>query len=188
MVPTQQELANAWASRMAAFGSVLGFLVGNVDLPAYLPFLGDTQLKLISLFTTTALLGTHAITAWAANERRLLFDNSPSHSAGRMLTGLVQAARELPKPIVDVFRIQCEPSLLGSRLLYRAVLMCRPLLPPLCNQSLPGSHGSVSTATSIISRPCTYLSFSCSDPILQHRLGGRYLYRRSWLSRAGRAR
>ncbi|KAF9553769.1 MFS general substrate transporter [Agrocybe pediades] len=47
--PTEQAAGNAWAARMLGVGSVVGFFVGNIDLPQFLPFLGNTQLQVLSV-------------------------------------------------------------------------------------------------------------------------------------------
>ncbi|KAJ8507140.1 hypothetical protein ONZ45_g10460 [Pleurotus djamor] len=67
-----QAAANAWAARMMGVGSVVGFFVGNVDLPSLLPFLGSAQLQVLSVIGSFLLLATHFITALSVKEKRLL--------------------------------------------------------------------------------------------------------------------
>lgn len=47
---------------------------GNLDLPPYLPFLGKTQLQILSFLTSSILMITHTFTSWAVTERVLLRD------------------------------------------------------------------------------------------------------------------
>jgi NAD(P)-dependent dehydrogenase (short-subunit alcohol dehydrogenase family) len=47
--PSRQSVAAAWASRATSFVNILFYFVGNVDLPRFLPFLGNTQAKVLAL-------------------------------------------------------------------------------------------------------------------------------------------
>lgn len=47
---------------------------GNLDLPPYLPFLGKTQLQILSFLTSVILMVAHIFTSWAVTERVLLRD------------------------------------------------------------------------------------------------------------------
>lgn len=78
---SEQELANAWASRMVQFGSIAGYWMfvsyhilrkidrtqldicysGSIDLPAVLPFLGSSQIQGISAVTMVSLVLPHAL-------------------------------------------------------------------------------------------------------------------------------
>ncbi|KAL7422583.1 hypothetical protein Q5752_003231 [Cryptotrichosporon argae] len=78
----RQEEGSAWAGRMFGFGSVAGFFVGNVDLTPYLPFLGRSQLQILSFLTSAVLAVAHALTSWAVTERVLLRDDRPQSTAG----------------------------------------------------------------------------------------------------------
>ncbi|XAO26016.1 hypothetical protein I312_104849 [Cryptococcus bacillisporus CA1280] len=75
--PREQEEGSAWAGRMFGFGSVAGFFVGNLDLAPVLPFLGKTQLQILSFLTSAVLMVTHSFTSWAVSERVLLRDDRP---------------------------------------------------------------------------------------------------------------
>ncbi|KDQ32655.1 hypothetical protein PLEOSDRAFT_1073124 [Pleurotus ostreatus PC15] len=68
----EQPAGNAWAARMLGVGSVVGFFVGNIDLPSILPFLGSGQLQVLSAVGSFLLLATHSVTAMFVKERRLL--------------------------------------------------------------------------------------------------------------------
>jgi len=57
---------------MFGLGSVIGFFVGNIDLPRALPWLGRTQLEVVSVVACVVLIGTHAGTSFGVEERVLL--------------------------------------------------------------------------------------------------------------------
>ncbi|KAF8341220.1 uncharacterized protein EI90DRAFT_2965491 [Cantharellus anzutake] len=72
-LPTEeQELGNAWAGRMSGAGSIAGFFIGNVSLPRLFPFLGNTQLEVLSALSGILLLTTHGLTIWTVHERVLM--------------------------------------------------------------------------------------------------------------------
>lgn len=62
-------------TRRAGAGSILGFWIGNVDLTYAFSFLGSTQVKILSVFASLALVGCHAITCLCVEERVLLDEN-----------------------------------------------------------------------------------------------------------------
>ena len=47
---------------------------GNLDLPPVFPWLGKSQLQILSFITSAILLVAHAFTSWAVTERVLLRD------------------------------------------------------------------------------------------------------------------
>ncbi|PFH53502.1 hypothetical protein AMATHDRAFT_54630 [Amanita thiersii Skay4041] len=73
--PFVQPAGNAWAARMLGIGSVIGFFVGNINLPTILPFLGQTQLEVLTVIVSLLLLGGHIMMALLVKERVLLKDN-----------------------------------------------------------------------------------------------------------------
>ncbi|ORX38239.1 major facilitator superfamily domain-containing protein [Kockovaella imperatae] len=75
--PKEQEEGSAWGGRMNGFGGLAGFFVGNLDLPPVLPFLGKTQLQILSFITSAILMTAHFFTSWAVTERVLLRDDRP---------------------------------------------------------------------------------------------------------------
>ncbi|KAK0521193.1 hypothetical protein OC835_006960 [Tilletia horrida] len=82
---SQQALGNAWAVRLTSTGLLLGFLIGNLDLPRTFPFswlsfvwqtsypegapASEAQIKCMSVTTALLLLLTQALTAHAAVEQ-----------------------------------------------------------------------------------------------------------------------
>lgn len=93
--PAAQAAGNAWAARMLGFGSVIGFFVGSIDLPALLPFLGNTQLEVLSVFVSVLLLAGHIVTAVCVKERVLLKSRDQGHSMQHPCTALVHQVRQL---------------------------------------------------------------------------------------------
>ncbi|KAG8942104.1 hypothetical protein FRC04_003859 [Tulasnella sp. 424] len=70
--PSEQELGNAWAGRMFGLGSVAGFFVGNIDLPKAIPWMGKTQLQVLSVVTSIFLMVTQGITSASVTEKVLV--------------------------------------------------------------------------------------------------------------------
>lgn len=66
----QQEDANAWAGRMTGVGNIVGYIAGYVDLPKRSGgFLGNTQFKVLSIFSSIALCGTVLVSISFIRER-----------------------------------------------------------------------------------------------------------------------
>ncbi|MCJ1449584.1 MAG: hypothetical protein MMC23_010106 [Stictis urceolatum] len=65
----QQEDANAWAGRITGFGSILGYLSGYVNLPMVFPLFGDTQFKVLCVFSAIALGSTVVVSCVFIKER-----------------------------------------------------------------------------------------------------------------------
>lgn len=70
-VPTlQQQIANAWAARMIGLFNVIGYFLGSVHLPDYLPLvLGANQFQVLSAVLALVLLATTATACWYIHER-----------------------------------------------------------------------------------------------------------------------
>lgn len=84
--PSDQPDGNAWAARMLGIGSVAGYFVyvprvsfhetlrltwrrGNVDMTKVFPFLGDTELEVLSVVGSFLLVVTHFLTAYFVKEK-----------------------------------------------------------------------------------------------------------------------
>ena len=80
-VPTdQQNTANAWAGRMIGVGNVVGYLrspkltplctdgSGYINLPYYLPSLGETQFEILCVLAPVSLVITVIVTCVAVRE------------------------------------------------------------------------------------------------------------------------
>ncbi|KAI9803747.1 MAG: hypothetical protein M1826_004946 [Phylliscum demangeonii] len=108
----QQEAANAWASRAAGVGNILGYLSGYVHLPSLLPFLGNTQFKILCVIASLALGGTLAVSCTLVPERDPRLDGPVDGGRGGRLGVLaffrqvVRSIRRLPPQIRTVCEVQ----------------------------------------------------------------------------------
>ncbi|KAJ9477464.1 Sucrose transporter [Pseudozyma hubeiensis] len=109
----EQAEANAWAARLTGVGSVVSFLIGNLDLPKLAPrFLGTTQIQIVSVLVSVILLATHSLVVFRVQEQIL----APARSHGSrkrkglgltaIITDLYVQARGLPPPIIEIFKVQ----------------------------------------------------------------------------------
>lgn len=108
-----QAEANAWAARLTGVGSVLSFLIGNLDLPKLAPgFLGTTQIQIISVLVSVILIATHAVVVLCVEEQVLAQTRSygSRKAKGFGLTAIMHdlyiQARGLPPPIIEIFKVQ----------------------------------------------------------------------------------
>ena len=92
---SQQERGNAWAGRMLSFGSVVGFWVGNWDLPALMPWFGRSQLQVLCVLTSLGLLAAHALTCFAVKERVLVAGPSRVDGGARRKKGAMSALKDI---------------------------------------------------------------------------------------------
>jgi solute carrier family 45 protein 1/2/4 len=53
---------------------MLTYFRGALDLPPVLPFLGKSQLQILSFITSAILIVAHTFTSWGVTERVLLRD------------------------------------------------------------------------------------------------------------------
>ncbi|KAG9016223.1 hypothetical protein FRB95_008761 [Tulasnella sp. JGI-2019a] len=103
----QQASATAWAARMGGIGSVCGYFVGQVDLVRSFPYLGHTQLQVLSILGGIVLLATHGVTMICVQEVPLeVVDQGPDTSTEKgilrsieTIVSLVKIFPTLPKPI-----------------------------------------------------------------------------------------
>jgi MFS family permease len=78
VAPThQQESANAWLMRSAGVGNIAGYLAGYINLPFYLPWLGDTQFKVLCAIASIIMALTVGISC-TAGERDPTRDPPPA--------------------------------------------------------------------------------------------------------------
>lgn len=69
----KQQLGSAWASRMTAVGSLVGYAVGTINLMAVFGHtIGDTQFKQLTFIAATFFVFSVAVTCWAVEERVLI--------------------------------------------------------------------------------------------------------------------
>ncbi|KAF4547973.1 General alpha-glucoside permease-like protein 1 [Elsinoe fawcettii] len=105
----QQNDANAWASRISGVGNILGYMSGYVDLPEILPWLGNTQFKVLCVIACIALGVTVTISCLSIRERDPRLDGEPSDRKEGILAffrDLYFAIRRLPPQIMRVCQTQ----------------------------------------------------------------------------------
>lgn len=104
----EQDLGNAWAARFGNLGSVLGYLVGELDLSSSLDL---DHLSILALSAAVLLVLTHLTVFLLIDEQVLVraHDHTPK-SLGRairdMVRHLYRTGQSLPPPIWDLFKIQ----------------------------------------------------------------------------------
>jgi solute carrier family 45, member 1/2/4 len=103
--PQQQSQANAWAARITGAGGIFGFFMGMVDLPRFLPAIGD-QFSALSFVTCIFLLITISITCWHVSEIPASRHEIKSSGAIRRYQEVFRSAKTLPKDIRDVCIVQ----------------------------------------------------------------------------------
>ncbi|KAG6906712.1 hypothetical protein DXG01_012453 [Tephrocybe rancida] len=91
--PAAQASGNAWAARMLGIGAVIGFFVGTIPLPTMFPFLGTTELEVLSVIVSILLLAGHTTMAILVKERVLL--ESAEHSSAKRPNRFVREIKEL---------------------------------------------------------------------------------------------
>ncbi|CAI7569922.1 unnamed protein product [Penicillium glandicola] len=104
----QQELSNAWASRMVGVGNILGYIFGYIDLPKIVPFLGNTQFKVLCVLASVLLSATLAISCFYIQERDPRGDGPVTDKLGviSFFRQVIKSIRSLPTQISRVCQVQ----------------------------------------------------------------------------------
>ncbi|KAK8247671.1 hypothetical protein HDK77DRAFT_481158 [Phyllosticta capitalensis] len=104
----QQEAANAWIMRTTGTGNILGYLSGFINLPKYLPFLGDSQMKVLCAIACLALAVTVTISCSTISERDPRNEGVPDSHGGLVgfFKTLFHSVRRLPPQISKVCQVQ----------------------------------------------------------------------------------
>lgn len=111
--PDEQDMANAWATRFGSTGSVVGYLLSELDLSDTLPFVGShlDQVTVLCFFAIVIVASTHSTLLFFIEESVLI--NTHYHtktsllsSVKKMVLQLYQCGHTLPQPIWDLFVIQ----------------------------------------------------------------------------------
>lgn len=112
-LPTpKQQLGSAWASRMVAVGSLIGYGVGAIDLgTVFGTSIGDTQFKQLVVVAGFVLCTTVGLTCFAVTERVLVTngkdeDSKDKEGAVAMFSQILHTALNLPENIASICRIQ----------------------------------------------------------------------------------
>ncbi|KAF2423300.1 hypothetical protein EJ08DRAFT_452928 [Tothia fuscella] len=108
----KQQLGSAWASRMVAIGSLIGYGFGALDLGAIFgTSIGDTQFKQLIVVSAVSLCTTVGLTCFAVTERVLVTSGKDEggeegFGALAMLTQIYNAASNPPENIAAICRVQ----------------------------------------------------------------------------------
>jgi solute carrier family 45 protein 1/2/4 len=104
----QQELANAWASRMTGIGNILGYIFGYMDLPRFVPFLGNTQFKVLCVLASISLGVTIGISCTYIKERDPRSDPPVADQLGvvSFFRQIIKSIQNLPPQIARVCQVQ----------------------------------------------------------------------------------
>lgn len=105
----QQELANAWASRLTGVGNILGYIFGYMDLPKILPFMGNSQFKVLCALASISLIATLGISCAYIQERDPRLDGPPPSDGLGLISFFEQvfkSIRNLPSQIARVCEVQ----------------------------------------------------------------------------------
>ncbi|KAK7531319.1 sucrose transporter, partial [Phyllosticta citribraziliensis] len=109
VLPTsKQQLGSAWATRMVAIGSLIGYGCGALDLGAIFgSLLGDTQFKQLIVVAAIALLTCTGITCWAVSEK-LTMNSKEVGGTGAldMFAQLIRTTVNLPPRIAAICVVQ----------------------------------------------------------------------------------
>ncbi|PYH90571.1 MFS general substrate transporter [Aspergillus ellipticus CBS 707.79] len=104
----QQQTANAWASRHVSAGNIFGYIIGGIDLPRTVPFVGNTEFKGLCVLTSVALTIVLSISCGYIVEKDPREKPPASDRLGFL--SLLKAIREsiyrLPSRIRRVYMIQ----------------------------------------------------------------------------------
>ncbi|GME42368.1 sucrose transport protein SUC2 [Neofusicoccum parvum] len=105
----KQQIGSAWASRMVAVGSLVGYAAGAVDLGSIFGgLIGDTQFKQLTVVAAVVLLACTGITSWAVQEKVLLDDGKEPEDIGaiQIFTQILRTATNLPPRIAAICWVQ----------------------------------------------------------------------------------
>lgn len=108
----QQQPANAWASGMMGAGTILGYVFGYLNLPKYLPFLGDSQFKVLCVISSLSLALALLFSCSFITERNPNLDGpATARSEGgfglvAFFRHVISSIRSLPPQIRGVCMVQ----------------------------------------------------------------------------------
>ena len=109
---SKQQLGSAWASRMVATGSLIGYTAGAVDLGRLFGNrIGDTQFKRLTVVAAVFICLAVGLTCWAVEEDVLALTDKDKGQQKRegafdMLSNVFTTAIRLPRRISAICRIQ----------------------------------------------------------------------------------
>lgn len=104
--PSDQPDGNAWAARMLGVGSVAGYFIGNVDMTKVFPFLGNTELEVLSVVGSLLLVLTHCATAYSVKEKVVVGTKHTDKGLTKEFKEIWTNMRTLPSVIRQICIIQ----------------------------------------------------------------------------------
>ncbi|KAF2490551.1 hypothetical protein BU16DRAFT_157941 [Lophium mytilinum] len=104
----QQEAANAWIMRASGIGNIIGYISGYLNLPKILPWLGNSQFKVLCAIASFTLAATVAISCSTVPERDPSHEDAPDGGEGiiAFFKSLFRSVRKLPPQIRRVCEVQ----------------------------------------------------------------------------------
>lgn len=105
----QQDSANAWVARTQGVGNIVGYLCGFVNLPKIVPFLGNSQFKVLCAIASLIMLLTSGISVVTIQERDPRLESKSRDDQDGILAffrSLYRSVRHLPPQISKVCRVQ----------------------------------------------------------------------------------
>ncbi|KAI8978424.1 major facilitator superfamily domain-containing protein [Pilobolus umbonatus] len=102
----QQDYANAWSARMSNLAMVAGYFVGFIDLLKYLPWLGDSQMKVFCIVAICVFCITISITCLTVKEKPNKLEESDNLPWYHTFLYIWRAFRHLPIPIKTLCHTQ----------------------------------------------------------------------------------
>lgn len=97
------------ASRVTGVGNIIGYVAGYLDLPKIVPFIGNTQFKVLCVIACLALGSTVALSVGTIRERDASKEEPPAQSKAGALTFFKQvfhSIRRLPPQTRKVCEVQ----------------------------------------------------------------------------------
>ncbi len=94
---------------MAGIGNILGYLSGYFELPKILPFLGNSQFRVLCAIASIALVVTVSISCGSIKERDPTFEGAPPEQKGGVIgffKNLFKSVKNLPPQIRRVCEVQ----------------------------------------------------------------------------------
>ncbi|KAI9503573.1 major facilitator superfamily domain-containing protein [Coemansia spiralis] len=103
---SRQDNGTTWASRMIGVGNVCGYLIGMLDLPRHVGFLGSTQMQILTTVASVVLASTVFVTCYHTKETPITRPQARASDNFKLLSTLLSSLRSLPAVIKHIFRIQ----------------------------------------------------------------------------------
>jgi solute carrier family 45, member 1/2/4 len=103
------EAANAMASRMTGVGNIIGYIAGFANLPALVPFLGDTQFKDLCAIASIALASTVVLSCVVIKERDPRLEGPPAKDKAGVFSffrKIFSSIKRLPPQTAKVCMVQ----------------------------------------------------------------------------------